>query len=80
MLVSGELNDPSATAGTDFGNVGALCFAPGNFLVGNQRGLRMDTQELVETQRRVMVASLRTGLVQVTSNLGAGVTKLTYTA
>jgi len=80
VLVSGELNDPSATAGTDFGNVGALCFAPGNFLVGNQRGLRMDTQELVETQRRVMVASLRTGLVQVTSNLGAGVTKLTYTA
>jgi len=80
VLVSGELNDPSATAGTDYANVGALCFAPGNFLVGNQRGLRMDTQELVETQRRVMVASLRTGLVQVTSNLGAGVTKLTYTA
>jgi len=74
VLVSGELADPVASG------VGAICFAPGNFLVGNQRGLRVDTQELVETQRRVMVASMRTGMVQVTSNLGAGVTKLTYTA
>jgi len=80
VLVSGELNDPSATAGTTFANVGAICVAPGNFVVGNQRGLRIDTQELVETQRRVMVASLRTGFVQVTSNYGAGVTRLIYSA
>jgi len=80
VLVSGELGDPSATAGTTFANVGAICVAPGNFVVGNQRGLRIDTQELVETQRRVMVASLRTGFVQVTSNYGAGVTRLIYSA
>jgi HK97 family phage major capsid protein len=80
VLVSGELNDPSATAGTTFANVGAICVAPGNFVVGNQRGLRIDTQELVETQRRVMVASLRTGFTQVTSNYGAGVTRLIYSA
>jgi HK97 family phage prohead protease/HK97 family phage major capsid protein len=80
VLVSGELNDPSATAGSTFANVGAICVAPGNFVVGNQRGLRIDTQELVETQRRVMVASLRTGFVQVTSNYGAGVTRLIYSA
>jgi HK97 family phage major capsid protein len=80
VLVSGELNDPSATAGTTFANVGAICVAPGNFVVGNQRGLRIDTQELVETQRRVMVASLRTGFVQVTSNYGAGATRLIYAA
>jgi len=80
VLVSGELNDPSATAGTTFANVGAICVAPGNFIVGNQRGLRIDTQELVETQRRVMVASLRTGFVQVTSNYGAGATRLIYAA
>ena len=49
-------------------------------MVGNQRGLRIDTQELVETQRRVMVASLRTGFVQVTSNYGAGATRLIYAA
>jgi HK97 family phage major capsid protein len=80
VLVSGELGDPSATAGTTFANVGAICVAPGNFIVGNQRGLRIDTQELVETQRRVMVASLRTGFAQVTSNYGAGVTRLIYSA
>jgi len=80
VLVSGELNDPSATAGTSFANVGAICVAPGNFVIGNQRGLRIDTQELVETQRRVMVASLRTGFAQVTSNYGAGAVRLIYSA
>jgi HK97 family phage major capsid protein len=80
VLVSGELGDPSATAGSTFANVGAICVAPGNFVVGNQRGLRIDTQELVETQRRVMVASLRTGFVQVTSNYGAGAVRLVYSA
>ena len=51
-----------------------------NFIVGNQRGLRIDTQELVETQRRVMVASLRTGMTRVTTNLGNAVTAHKYTA
>lgn len=74
VLVSGEF-DSKAT-----GAAGAIAVAPANFLVGNQRGLRIDTQELVETQRRVMVASLRTGMVQVTSNFGAGVSALRYTA
>ena len=74
VLVSGEFEAEAA------GTVGAICFAPGNFLIGNQRGLRIDTQELVETQRRVMVASLRTGMVQVTGNYGNGVSILKYTA
>lgn len=74
VLVSGEF----ATKAT--GALGALCFAPGNFLAGNQRGLRFDTQELVETQRRVLVASLRSGMTQVTTNLGNGVAKLVHTA
>jgi len=74
VLVSGEF------VGTGAANsIAAVCFAPGNFVVGNQRGLRIDTQELVETQRRVMVASLRTGFVQVTSNYGTGATTLKYT-
>jgi len=67
VLVSAEF----ASKGT--GTTGAIAFAPGNFMAGNQRGLRMDTQELVETQRRVLVASLRTGMTQVTTNLGNGV-------
>jgi len=74
VLVSGEF----ATPGT--GVAGAICLNPGNFIVGNQRGLRIDTQELVETQRRVMVASLRTGMTRVTTNLGNAVTAHKYTA
>jgi HK97 family phage prohead protease len=74
VLVSAEFDSKALST------LGAVCFAPGNFLAGNQRGLRMDTQELVETQRRVLVASLRTGMTQVTSNLGAGVTKFTWAA
>jgi len=74
VLVSAEFASKSANA------TGAIAFAPGNFMAGNQRGLRMDTQELVETQRRVLVASLRTGMTQVTANLGAGVTKFSWGA
>ena len=74
VLVSGEFASKAE------GAVGAICFAPGNFLAGNQRGLRFDTQELVETQRRVLVASLRTGMTQVTTNLGAGVATLSWGA
>jgi HK97 family phage prohead protease/HK97 family phage major capsid protein len=74
VLVSAEFE----TAATS--KVGAICLNPGNFIVGNQRGLRIDTQELVETQRRVMVASLRTGMTRITNNLGNAVTAHTYTA
>lgn len=74
VIVSAEFADKAADA------VGAICFNPGNFIVGNQRGLRVDTQDLVETQRRVMVASLRTGMTQVTTNLGGAVSALRYVA
>jgi hypothetical protein len=74
VLVSAEFEDKAA------GTLGALCYHPGNFLVGNQRGLRIDTQDLVETQRRVMVASLRTGMTQVTTNLGPAISALRYVA
>lgn len=74
VLVSAEFDSKAAT------KTGAIAFAPGNFMAGNQRGLRMDTQELVETQRRVLVASLRTGMTQVTTNLGNGVAAFNWTA
>ena len=74
VIVSAEFADKAA------GAAGAICLAPGNFIAGNQRGLRIDTQDLVETQRKVMVASLRTGMTQVTTNLGAGVSALRYVA
>ena len=72
VLVSAEFASKAT------GTVGAIAFAPGNFMAGNQRGLRMDQQELVETQRRVLVASLRTGMTQVTTNLGQGVSKYSW--
>jgi HK97 family phage prohead protease/HK97 family phage major capsid protein len=78
VLVSAEFPTKAAGTATGTANIGAIAFAPGNFLAGNQRGLRFDTQELVEYQRRVMVASLRTGMAQVTTNLGAGVSTLRW--
>jgi HK97 family phage prohead protease/HK97 family phage major capsid protein len=72
---------PSKTTGTSSTttNYGALAIATGNFIAGNQRGLRFDTQDMAETQRRVLVASLRTGLTQVTTNLGQGVSVFRWT-
>ena len=82
VLVSGEL--PAKATGTNLAatttNIGAVAMYSPNFIVGNQRGLRFDTQELVETQRRILVASMRVGLMQISSNLGAGVAALRYTA
>jgi HK97 family phage major capsid protein len=74
VLVSGEFAAEGA------GAIAGMCFAPGNFLVGNQRGLRVDTQELAETQRRVMVASMRVALTQITTAQGIGVSTLRYLA
>ena len=81
VLVSGELpaKFSAANLAATTTNIGAIALYSPNFIVGNQRGLRFDTQELVETQRRVLVASMRTGLMQVTTNLGAGVAALRYT-
>jgi HK97 family phage prohead protease/HK97 family phage major capsid protein len=78
VLVSAEF--PAKATGTSSAttNYCGLALAAGNFLVGNQRGLRFDTQDLVETQRKVLVASLRTGLTQVTTNLGQGVSALRW--
>lgn len=73
VLLSGEFEAKADT------KAAVVAFAPANFLVGNQRGLRFDTQDLVETQRRVLVSSLRTGMTQLTTNLGGAVSVLRYT-
>lgn len=78
VIVSGEFPAIAEAADGAATNIAAFCFAPGNFVVGNQRGLRVDTQELVESQSRVLVASLRTGLTQLTTNLGPAVSTLRY--
>ncbi len=78
VLVSSELPVKTTGTATATNNYAGMAVATANFLVGNQRGLRFDTQDLVETQRKVLVASLRTGLVQVTTNLGAGVSAIRW--
>jgi hypothetical protein len=78
VIVSGEFPAIAESTAGGSTNIAAMCFAPANFIVGNQRGLRVDTQELVEKQSRVLVASLRTGLTQLTTNLGPAVSTLRY--
>jgi HK97 family phage major capsid protein len=80
VLVSAEL--PNKVAGTTgaLTNVGAVAVNVANFIVGNQRGLRMDQQDLVETQQKVLVASLRTGMTQLTTNLGQAVSAFRWVA
>ena len=85
VLVSGELpvmpaSNPAATALATLTNVGAMAVYTPNFAIGNQRGLRLDTQDMVAEQRRVMVSSMRMGFTQLSTNLGQGVAALRYTA
>jgi HK97 family phage prohead protease/HK97 family phage major capsid protein len=72
VIVSAELHNKITGSSSTTTNIGAIAVATSNFVVGNQRGLRFDTQDLVETQRKVMVASLRTGMTQLTTNIGIG--------
>jgi len=78
VLVSDAFASKAGGAATATTNIGAICIAPANYLVGNQRGLRFDTQDLVETQRKVLVASLRTGLEQLSTVNGMGVSTLRW--
>ena len=78
VLVSGEFPDIAEGAATASTNIAGFCFAPANFIAGNQRGLRVDTDTLVERQSRVLVASMRVGMTQLTTNLGQAVSTLRY--
>ncbi len=80
VLVSAEL--PSTASGTSTGtaNILGVAFNTSNFLVGNQRGLRMESQDLIETQRKAIVASMRTGMTQISTSVGQGVSTLRWAA
>lgn len=78
VIVSSMFGAKAGGAATATTNIAAMCIAPANFLAGNQRGLRFDTQDLVETQRKVLVSSLRTGVTQISTNLGQGVSTLRW--
>jgi hypothetical protein len=68
VLVSSQFPTKAGGSTSATTNIAAIAVA-----TGNQRGLRFDTQDLVETQRKVLVASLRTGVTQISTNLGMGV-------
>ena len=75
VIVSSELPAKVAGANTagNVANVGALAVNAANFLVGNQRGLRVESDDEIGNQRRLLVASMRMGMTQVTTNQGQGV-------
>lgn len=79
VLVSGEFLTAASGANNALTNLAGMVYAPANFVVGNQRGLRLDTQDLVESQQKVLVSSLRTGMTRLTNNLGSGVHAIRYT-
>lgn len=72
VVVTAQLTGAAAN------DVVAVLVNPRNFIVGNHRGMRMDTDDEVVNQRRVLVASLRIGMTQLTSNEGAGVVTVRY--
>lgn len=78
VLVSAEFGTKAAGTASASTNIGAVAIAPRNFVAGNQRGLRFDTQDLAFEQRKVLVASMRTGLTQLSTAAGPGVSALRW--
>jgi HK97 family phage prohead protease/HK97 family phage major capsid protein len=70
VICTGELAAKATGAITGLTNIAAMAVYIPNFLVGSQRGLRIDTQELAAEQARVMVASMRIGMAQITDAVG----------
>ena len=79
VLVSAEFPTAASGANNVLTNLAALCYAPANFIAGQQRGLRFDTQDMAEDQKKVLVASMRVGMTRLTNNLGPAVHAIRYT-
>jgi HK97 family phage major capsid protein len=73
VLVSDMFPTKAGGANTATTNIGAICVAPANFIAGSQRGLRLESDDLIETQRTCLVASLRLGMTQLSTVNGMGV-------
>lgn len=67
VIVSGEMGSKAV------GGFGAIAVNVNNFMVGNYKGLRVESDYLVEEQQRILVASLRTGFQQITTVDGQAV-------
>ena len=77
VITSGEMpvrpasGSVATTAGVSgLTNLAAIAVYLPNFLMGSQRGLRMDTQDLAAEQARVLVASMRVGMTQISASVG----------
>lgn len=78
VLVSGEFPAKAGGATTAATNVAAVAVATANFLVGQHRGLKMETDYFVETQRQVLVSSIRVAFNQISTVNGMGVSTLRW--
>lgn len=67
VIVSGELGSKTA------GNYPAIAINPNNFMVGNYKGLTVESDYLVEKQSTLLVATLRMGFQQVSDTDGEAV-------
>jgi len=74
VIVTGEL--PAKA----LGGFGAVALNARNFMIGNYRGLNVESDYQVVEQQRVLVASLRTGFQQISIVDGEAVSCLRYTA
>ena len=68
VVVSGEL-----PAGKLAGQFGAIAVNTNNFMVGNYKGLNVESDYNVEYQSRLLVATLRTGFQQISTVDGQAV-------
>lgn len=68
VVVSGEL-----PAGKVAGQFGAIAVNTNNFMVGNYKGLNVESDYNVEYQSRLLVATLRTGFQQISTVDGQAV-------
>ena len=76
VLVSATV--PTATPAAD--ELAAVIVNPRNFLVGQHRGMRLDSDDIVIEQRSVLVASMRIGMTQLSTVDGNGVACVRYVA
>lgn len=74
VVVSGEFATKAANA------MGAVLVNQNNFLVGAYKGLRVESDYLVETQNRILVASQRVGFQQISTVEGNGVSVFKWVA
>lgn len=72
VLVSDQMSAKTGSSASGTTNYAAIAVNVRNFLSGSMRGTRIDTQDLVETQRKVLVASRRVSLAQISTSPNAG--------